>query len=416
LSLVWASIISNGCAKWQASKPQSPPAASLSAAVVEVQTVQLQTLPLQIPVVGTLCAGEEVVVSTKAAGILRRTFVDLGGEVKPGAPLAQADVLDYEVARTQAQASLAEVLARLGVQQVPDQAFDLTQVSAVQRSAAQLGSARFSYERLAQLGDAVASQELNDASARLRVAEAEHQLALDEAGALVAIARQRHAALEIAQRKLADALTTGPSIPTTLGATADHWVVAARLVTEGQYVNAADPLYRLVISNPLKLRCKIPEHYAAEVRAGLRTELENSAGRMAPAGQIARVSPSVDQASRTFEIEALIDNAADTYKPGAFVRGALVVESPAPAVYVPVDTLVTVGGRPRLFVVSAGVARQREVRTGRQVDGKVEIVAGLEAGEQVVIRGVAALADGAMVQVAGSSDAAAQAGPASSRK
>ena len=67
------------------------------------------------------------------------------------------------------------------------------------------------------------------------------------------------------------------------------------------------------------------------------------------------------------EIEALIDNAADTYKPGAFVRGAIVVESPAPAVYVPVDTLVTVGGRPRLFVVSAGVARQREVRTGRQV-------------------------------------------------
>lgn len=389
-----------GCSERETARADNRPQATAPPIEVEVQTVRPQTLPRRIAIVGTLFAAEDAIISTKTAGILRRTFVDVGSVVKPDDPLTQVDRLDYEVAVKQAQASLAEVLARLGVTQVPDESFDLKQVSAVQRAAAQLENARFTYERLVKLGASMSEQELNDASTRLRVAEADYQLAIDQSAALVASASERQSSLQMAQQKLADALTRTPPIPTTLGAEgADDWIVAARFVTEGQYVHVGDQLYRLLISNPLKLRSKVPERYASAVRAGQRIMLEQVEGTVTPTGQVTRVYPAVDPASRTFEIEALIDNESSALKPGTFAKGVIVADDAAGTLCVPAQAVVTTGGAARVFVVENGAARQRSVQPGRQDGELMEIVSGLREGEQVVTRGAATLTDGMPVKV-----------------
>jgi multidrug efflux pump subunit AcrA (membrane-fusion protein) len=368
---------------------------------VEIERAAAESMPHRIPIVGTLHAAEEAVISTRTAGILRRTFVDVGSVVRPDEPLAQVDTLDYEVAVKQAQAALAELLARLGTDSVPGESFDLHSVSAVQRAEAQLENARFAYERLRNVGargQSVAEQEMNDAATRLRVAEADYRLAVDETAALVATARERQALHQMATQRLANTTTKTPPIPTTLGRQgADHWVVAERLVTEGQYLNIADQLYRLIVSNPLKLRSKVPERYAGEVRVGQRVEIEVVGGIAPPQGEIVRVSPVVDPASRMFEVEALIDNPKDQVKPGAFAKGFITADA-RPSLYVPEQAVVTAGGTTKLFVVDNGVARIRNVRLGRQLEGRVEVVSGLSEGEHFVANGAAGLADGAAVQ------------------
>lgn len=374
--------------------------------VREVRTVSLQrqSIPSRIQVVGSLYAAEEVTVSTRAAGILRKTFVDVGAIVKPGDALAQVDTVDYQVAVKQSEAALAEILARLGLAEPPGEDFNIKSVSSVQRAAAQLQNAQFSFDRLSGLreGDIakIAEQEFNDAATRLGVAEAEHRLALDEAAALVATARERQSLLQMSRQRHTNTLTVAPPLPTTLGAeSGDEWVVSQRMVTEGQYLVVADQLYHLMVRNPLKLRSKVPERYVGQVALSQRVELVVAGTVASAVGKVRRISPSVDPVSRTFEIEALITNDAGALKPGAFAKGVIVADDLAPALCVPPEAILMIGGVARLYVVEDGKAQQRDVQTGRQTENCLEVTSGLAAGAEVVLHGGAALKDGMPVQI-----------------
>lgn len=374
------------------------------AARVSVELATPEAVTLRIPVVGTLFAAEEAIISTKAAGILRRTFVDVGHELKPGDPLTQVDTVDYEMAERQAEAALAEALARLGTADVPAADFNLEQISTVRRAAATLANARFTHDRLRRLGSgsmaAVSEQELNDAETALRVAEANLRLANEEAAALVALARERQAQLKMAQQRLADARTVTPPIPSTLGrAGATEWVIAERFVTEGQYVNAGDQLYRLIVRDPLKLRSKVPERYAGDARLGQTVELQVVGVLAALRGRITRISPVIEPASRTFEIEALVDNPEDAHKPGSFATGEISAPAAAPTILIPADAVIRTGGATRVFIVRDGRAERRALRLGRTVGDRVEALSGLGPGDAVVVRGAATLVDGAGVQI-----------------
>lgn len=367
---------------------------------VRVAPARAEAVPLRIPIVGTLYGAEEVVVSTKVGGILRRTFVDFGDRVSPGDSLSQVDPADYEVAVARTSAALGETLARLGCTEPPPADFDTESVSTVARSAAELENARFTHRRMLELPGTYSTQELSDIEARLRVAEADHRIALDEAAALVATARERAAARLLAERALRDTLTRAPPIPSTLGAEgADHWVVADRLVTEGQYLGAASAVYRLIVVDPLRLRARVPERYLAQVKAGHAVRVAYSESAPPLRGEVVRVSATIEPATRTFEVEALLENEGDALKPGVFVSGSIEVASPPTGIFIPADALLMEGGATRVFVAEEGVARRRDVRIGRQAEGSVEVLDGLAAGEAVVTQGAATLIDGAALEI-----------------
>jgi RND family efflux transporter MFP subunit len=388
-----------GCREQAAAARATPSSAKNSTSSnVEVRTVRAEVLPIRIPIVGTLNPGEEVLVSTKTSGILKRTFVEVGAAIDPGSPLGQVDPFDYEAEAAQARAALAEVYARLGVKEAPDASFDLQTISSVKRAAAQVENARFTHQRLVSMGDAASEQELSDVGARVRVAEAEYQLALDEGAALVATAQDRAARVQLTQRRLDQTRTHAPAVPTTLGVPGDpQWYVAERLVTEGQYVAVAQPLYKLIINSPLKLRCRVPERYSAEVRLGQTLEMKTAEGVADVRGTITRIAPDIELATRTFEVEAQVENSDNVIKPGAFVTGIINAQSGRPAIYVPHDAVLTAGGTTRVVIVENGVARRRDVRVGGHSEDRIEVVAGLEDGAQVVVRGAGSLMDGSAV-------------------
>jgi mycothiol synthase len=75
----------------------------------------------------------------------------------------------------------------------------------------------------------------------------------------------------------------------------------------------------------LKLRGDVPERYADVVRPGLELDLEVDGVTAPHRAKVARVGPLVDGSSRTFPIEAAIDNADGRFKPGTFARARVVV-------------------------------------------------------------------------------------------
>jgi RND family efflux transporter MFP subunit len=103
--------------------------------------------------------------------------------------------------------------------------------------------------------------------------------------------------------------------------------------------------------------------------------------------------------SRSFPLEAEVDNPDGAVKPGTFVRAVLHVPGTEKGVLVPEDAVVLFAGNPRVFVVADGHAAEHPVVTGPRQGGRVLLRSGVAAGDKVVTTGAALLVDGGAVTV-----------------
>jgi HlyD family secretion protein len=140
----------------------------------------------------------------------------------------------------------------------------------------------------------------------------------------------------------------------------------------------------LVRLHPLRLRVAVPERDAPGVRVGqaVRVRLEGDSAEHT--GRVARLSPTIQEQSRTLVVEAEVANPDGRLRPGAFARAEIVVEADRPAVLVPAAAIVTFAGLEKVIGVQDGKAVEKRIRTGRRVGDRVEILEGLAAGEPVV--------------------------------
>jgi len=137
--------------------------------------------------------------------------------------------------------------------------------------------------------------------------------------------------------------------------------------------------------HPLRLRLAVPERLSTGVRGGLpvRLTVEGTPGERE--GTVARLSPAVDEASRTLMVEATVPNEDGALRPGAFARAEIVIEAAEPSLVIPSSALLTFAGIQKVILVQDGRSVERRVRAGRRLEGRVEIIEGLQAGESVVV-------------------------------
>src|SRR4030095_10323343 len=103
-------------------------------------------------------------------------------------------------------------------------------------------------------------------------------------------------------------------------------------------------------------------------------------------GKITRINPSVDQQTRAFEVEALIDNRESLLKPGFFVKATIPSNYVVDALFVPEDALLYVYGIYKVFVIEENTVKEREVKIGERTRDDVEIVEGLDVGDRTRLR------------------------------
>lgn len=172
-------------------------------------------------------------------------------------------------------------------------------------------------------------------------------------------------------------------------------IVTRRLVSPGALVQPGTAVLEVQSAGPARLRFRVPQSLAAEVRHGQRVRLP---APHAAEGRVVRVEPALDPATRMLRVTAEFDDAA-LPRPGAAQPVMLVLRAAPDAVVVPETAVVFTLAGPAVFVLDGGRVRRVAVETGERGDGTVEIRHGVAAGARVVTEGAFRLEDGAAVQV-----------------
>ncbi|RMG53808.1 MAG: efflux RND transporter periplasmic adaptor subunit, partial [Acidobacteria bacterium] len=221
--------------------------------------------------------------------------------------------------------------------------------------------------------------------------------AIDSVRNQLAGLRRLRAQVALAEKDLSDTIIRAPI---TGSVTVKH-------ISAAEYLKRGAPVVTLVKLTPLRLRASVPEPYAAAVAVGreLRFTVDAVKGETFR-GRVTRISPSVNPETRSLTIEAEIDNRDFKLRPGYFARAKLVVEPNARVVLIPSRAVVRYVGLTRVYVIEDGRAVERSVKLGMEVDGWMEVVEGVRAGEQVITSNLSRVKNGQPVEVESSNDSA----------
>jgi RND family efflux transporter MFP subunit len=326
---------------------------------------------------GTLAAEDQVTLSAKVAGRVETIDVDLGTRVRRGQPIAKLDQTDFKLRVEQAEASLQQARARLGLAPAgKDDLVEPEKTSIVRQARAVLDEARLTRDRSVKLLEQqlIARAQLDTAEANLQVAEGRYQDSLEEVRNRQGVLAQRRSELELARQQLTDTVVLAPV----------DGAVSQRLTSPGEYLAAGAPMATLVRIHPLRLRVSVPEREAASVRTGQVVRLTIDGDQTVYSGRVVRLAPIVQELNRTLTVEAEIPNERGAIRAGSFARAEIVTEAAQPIVTVPASSLVVFAGVEKVLVVRGDKTAEVRVQTGRRMGEDIEILEGLKRGEQVV--------------------------------
>ena len=178
-------------------------------------------------------------------------------------------------------------------------------------------------------------------------------------------------------------------------------VVTARNYESGDLF-AQQPILHIMQIDPLKVIANISEQYFSNVKVGMPVKLTVD---IFPdeefTGTVSLIYPALDPTTRTFKVEVKGPNAKRTLRPGMYARTTFDMGSKEGVMVPDVAVQKQVGSAERYLYVIEGdsVAERRSIKVGRQVGDRVDILSGVEPGEQVAVTALSKLFDGAAVDV-----------------
>lgn len=177
--------------------------------------------------------------------------------------------------------------------------------------------------------------------------------------------------------------------------------IGLRMVSVGDYVKEGQDIVNLEATDPLKLDFRVPEVHLAQVRNGQPLQITLDAiPDKAWSGRIVAINPLIDANGRSIVVRAAVPNSEGRLRPGMFARVTLFTTEMKDSLMIPEESLFPVGDDKYVYRVVDGRAERRKVGIGQRRDGKVEILAGLAAGDTVVTAGQIKLRDGTAVRIA----------------
>jgi RND family efflux transporter MFP subunit len=337
LCTVFSCFLLSATACTETPSEESRPPQALPVARVQLLTISEQPARRQNEVPGTVEAVQRTTIAAKITGTIEKLPVELGSLVKSGALLVRISAAEIDARLAQAQAQL-------------DQAH--------------------------------------------RNLEREKRLLAKEA-ATPQIVKSMEDVYLLAKAGFAEARTM---LGYTTITAPFSGVIAMKHAQAGDLATPGRPLLLLENIDKLQIVAQVPETLARPIRLGDRLPVRLASRNLELEGVVAEIAPSADPLSRTTTVKLRIADAESSLRPGQY---ALVV-LPGPAVntlLAPATAVSRYGQMERVFVVHDNIARLRLVRTGERYGNRIEILTGLNGGEQVVIVGADHLLDGQPVEI-----------------
>jgi membrane fusion protein (multidrug efflux system) len=305
---------------------------------------------------GELRAVSEASLYARASGYVRKWNVDLGAQVTQGQVLAELDTPELNRESAQARAELTQGEAALALAE---------------------STAKRWREMLA--AKSVSPQEADE-----KIAEVELKRAMVEAS-------------KAKLQRLDDLLGYSKITAPFTGRITMRQLDVGQLVTEG----GGKELFRLANVDQLRVFVRVPQSYARAVAVGQQSELTlpEAPGKKF-LGQIVRTAGAVDASSRTLLVEIMVDNQKGELLAGSYAQVRLTEARPAPALTLPANTLLFRPEGTQVAVVKDSRLNLRVVTLGRDFGGSVEIMAGVDANDSVVVNPADSILDGQEVRLA----------------
>lgn len=421
---------------------------------VEVDVVTQGSIASILNYSGNLQAKADVQISPRVSGEIEEILVNVGDEVKKGDPIAKIDdellVMDIrnaEVGLKQAQLELVKMEAgsrseeitaarsayQIALTALQDTEFidDDERTSAVLNLAqaqAELKRAQDEYDRIAwagnvgqtpqavQLEQATAAYEAALATYNLQTNPRDQDLApleanLVEAQLNLALLEEpfRDFDFDIARTQIEQAEVSLDSAELQLSyATIEapfDGVIAAVEIEEGTFVSPSSQtsIARLV-SQEMEIEVSIEENRIGQLEVGQNVAIQVAAypGVEFPA-VVGVIPPVADATTRTFDVTIVPQDELRLLRSGMYADVSILVERKTDALLVPRTAVTLRNGEPTIFIVNVDddthKAEAQAVTTGLRDGTSIEILSGLEAGQNIVITGQANLVDGADVVV-----------------
>ncbi len=379
---------------------------------------------------GSITPITEAYIYARAAGYLKRRYVDIGDRVSAGQLLAEIDAPDLDQQVTQAQAALSQAEGQLGQSEAT-----LVQLTAT-RDLAAITWQR--YQVLTKTG-AVSRQAGDTQSTASKTAEA--NVAAGEKN-VVAAKEFVHAANATLNRLVTLQGYERVTAPFAGIVTARNVDVGALISATGSTlgpnrssqaapsdVPSSGEIFRVAQIDRLRVLVSLPQTEASEIHVGqpAHVSVEELPNRLFP-GQITRTSNALDATSRTLLTEVQVANPSGVLLPGMYTTVQFVTDRAVPPFLVPDASLVVEANGTTLAVLqplsqkdqasaeSRGVDRAlldrarivhfQKVKPGRDYGTTLEILDGLHDGDYVVVDPGDAVKEGAIVQMAAQTSAA----------
>lgn len=370
-----------------ACKSSAPPPVEVP--TVPVATVGPATLENNVVLSAEFAPFQDVDVMSKVAGYVRSIRVDIGSHVRQGNVLAVLEVPEIQDDLQKAQAGVASAEAQV-----------VTAQAGIERAEAAAGIAQLSFQRINDVATKnkglVPRQDVDVAQSRN--AEAVAQLASARSG-LRAAQESRAAANSEAAR--AGAMLQYATIRAPF-----NGVVTKRYANTGSMIQAgvssqtqAMPVVRLAQNDLLRLTLPVPVTDAAEVKDGQPVDVNVASPARIIRGKITRYADSVQMATRTMDTQVDVPNPDGSLIPGMYAEVHLHLAARPNVLSVPVDAVDGVGTAvEQAYVVRSGVVHVVQVTTGLETPTRLEILSGLQAGDQVVVGRHSGLSEGEQVQ------------------
>jgi membrane fusion protein (multidrug efflux system) len=122
-------------------------------------------------------------------------------------------------------------------------------------------------------------------------------------------------------------------------------------------------------------------------------------------GRVYAIDPRLDVSGRSLLVRAMVPNRDQRLRPGLFARVTVLLQLKEDALSVPEQAIVPQGESQFVFKIVDGKAKLTKVKIGTRREGRVEIVEGLTAGDQVVTAGQLKIRDGSPVTIVGTTGA-----------
>jgi len=358
----------------------------VTAAVTKAQRGAMENT---LTIAGEFKPFQDVDVHAKVAGYIQKIYVDVGDHVKEGQTL---EVL--EVPELTAQLSGADAALRRAKEDIRREQGD------VQRAQSAHAAAHAMYQRLKQASEQqkglVAQQEVDDAQAK----DLETEAQVSSAQAALSGAEQQ-VEMSLATQKQYGAMENYSRIiaPFT-GVVIMRYADTGSLIAAGTSSSTqAIPVVRIAEVSKLRLVLPIPESLAAQIHLGDPVSVRVQAlNNKEIAGKVSRFADSLDMQTRTMQTEIDFDNRDGKLIPGMYTETQLVLAQKANALSVPLEAVTQNGNNSTVLLVTPqNTIEERNVTLGMQGKARVEVVAGLNEGDRVVIGNRSQFHDGQKV-------------------